>query len=415
MRAEILAVGTELLMGQIVNTNAQYISSKLPEAGVGVYYHSVVGDNPDRLEDSLKLALERCDIVITTGGLGPTQDDLTKETISRVCGKQLVIHEESLNKIKDYFSRLGRQMTPNNEKQAYMPEGCIVLKNNNGTAPGCIIEMGEKVVVMLPGPPIEMKPMFLDYVMPYFKNKGDYSLESVILRIFGIGESAMETKILDLIDGQTNPTIATYAKEGEVTIRVTASVPKGESAEQILMPVVNEIKKRTGENLYSDKDETLDCLAAGLLLKNNITIATAESCTGGLISEMLTDIPGISRVFMGGAVTYSNEAKMEYLGVKEQTLQAHGAVSRETAAEMAEGIRKRLKTDIGISVTGIAGPGGGTTEKPVGLVYIGLSGDSGTITKELRLSGNRKKIRTITALNVFDLIRRHILKLEIDL
>ncbi len=415
MRAEILAVGTELLMGQIVNTNAQYISSKLPEAGVGVYYHSVVGDNPDRLEDSLKLALERCDIVITTGGLGPTQDDLTKETISRVCGKKLVIHEESLNKIKDYFSRLGRQMTPNNEKQAYMPEGCIVLKNKNGTAPGCIIEMGEKVVVMLPGPPIEMKPMFLDYVMPYFKNKGDYSLESVILRIFGIGESAMETKIIDLIDGQTNPTIATYAKEGEVTIRVTASVQKGESAEQILMPVVNEIKKRTGESLYSVKDETLDSVAAGLLLKNNITIATAESCTGGLISEMLTDIPGISRVFMGGAVTYSNEAKMEYLGVQEQTLQAHGAVSRETAAEMAEGIRKRLKTDIGISVTGIAGPGGGTAEKPVGLVYIGLSGDSGTIVKELRLSGNRKKVRTITALNVFDLIRRHILKLKIDL
>ncbi len=415
MKAEILAVGTELLMGQIVNTNAQYISSKLPEAGVGVYYHSVVGDNPDRLEDSLKLALERCDIVITTGGLGPTQDDLTKETISRVCGKKLVIHEESLNKIKNYFSRLGRQMTPNNEKQAYMPEGCIVLKNNNGTAPGCIIEMGEKAVIMLPGPPVEMKPMFLDYVMPYFKNKGAYSLESVILRVFGIGESAMETKIMDLIDGQTNPTIATYAKEGEVTIRITASVPMGQSAEQILMPVVNEIKRRTGENLYSDKDESLDSVAAGLLLENNITIATAESCTGGLISEMLTDVPGISKVFMGGAVTYSNEAKMEYLGVKEQTLKAHGAVSRETAAEMAEGIRKRLKTDIGISVTGIAGPGGGTDEKPVGLVYVGLSGDGGTITKELRLSGNRKKIRTITALNVFDLIRRHVLKLEIDL
>ncbi|EGD47265.1 competence/damage-inducible protein CinA [Ruminiclostridium papyrosolvens DSM 2782] len=415
MKAEILAVGTELLMGQIVNTNAQYISSKLPEAGVGVYYHSVVGDNPDRLEDSLKLALERCDIVITTGGLGPTQDDLTKETISRVCGKKLVIHEESLNKIKNYFSRLGRQMTPNNEKQAYMPEGCIVLKNNNGTAPGCIIEMGEKAVIMLPGPPVEMKPMFLDYVMPYFKNKGAYSLKSVILRVFGIGESAMETKIMDLIDGQTNPTIATYAKEGEVTIRITASVPMGQSAEQILMPVVNEIKRRTGENLYSDKDETLDSVAAGLLFENNITIATAESCTGGLISEMLTDVPGISKVFMGGAVTYSNEAKMEYLGVKEQTLKAHGAVSRETAAEMAEGIRKRLKTDIGISVTGIAGPGGGTDEKPVGLVYVGLSSEGGTITKELRLSGNRKKIRTITALNVFDLIRRHVLKLEIDL
>ncbi len=415
MRAEILAVGTELLMGQIVNTNAQYISSKLPEAGVGVYYHSVVGDNPDRLEECLKLALERCDIVITTGGLGPTQDDLTKETISRVCGKKLLIHEESINKIKDYFRRLGRQMTPNNEKQAYMPEGCIVLKNNNGTAPGCIIEIGEKVVIMLPGPPVEMKPMFLDYVMPYFKNKGANSIESVILRVFGIGESAMETKIMDLIDGQTNPTVATYAKEGEVTIRVTASVPKGESAEHILIPVVNEIKRRTGDNLYSDKDETLDSVAAGLLLENSITIATAESCTGGLISEMLTDVPGISRVFMGGAVTYSNEAKMEYLGVKEQTLQAYGAVSCETAAEMAAGIRKRLKTDIGISVTGIAGPGGGTAEKPVGLVYIGLSSDSGTVTKELRLSGNRKKIRTITALNVFDLIRRYVLKLEMDL
>ena len=415
MRAEILAVGTELLMGQIVNTNAQYISSKLPEAGVGVYYHSVVGDNPDRLEECLKLALERCDIVITTGGLGPTQDDLTKETISRVCGKKLVVHEESLNKIKNYFSRLGKQMPQNNEKQAYMPEGCILLKNNNGTAPGCMIEMGEKVVVMLPGPPVEMKPMFMDYVMPYFKNKGDYSLESVILRVFGIGESAMETKIMDLIDGQTNPTIATYAKEGEVTIRVTASVPKGESAETILIPVVNEIKRRTGDNLYSDKDETLDAVAAGLLLKNSITIATAESCTGGLISENLTDIPGISRVFMGGAVTYSNEAKMEYLGVKAQTLEAYGAVSRETAVEMAEGIRNRLKTNIGISVTGIAGPDGGTAQKPVGLVYIGLSSDSGTVTKELRLSGNRKKIRTVTALNVFDLIRRHILKLDMDL
>ncbi len=415
MRAEILAVGTELLMGQIVNTNAQYISSKLPEAGVGVYYHSVVGDNPDRLEECLKLALERCDIVITTGGLGPTQDDLTKETISRVCGKKLVIHEESLNKIRDYFNRLGRQMTPNNAKQAYMPEGCIVLKNNNGTAPGCIIEMGEKVVVMLPGPPIEMKPMFLDYVMPYFRNKSAYSIESVILRVFGIGESAMETKIMDLIDGQTNPTIATYAKEGEVTIRVTASVPKGESAEHILVSVVNEIKRKTGDNLYSDKDENLDAVVAGLLMENNITIATAESCTGGLISEMLTDIPGISRVFMGGAVTYSNEAKMEYLGVKAQTLESHGAVSRQTAAEMAEGIRNRLKTNIGISVTGIAGPGGGTDQKPVGLVYIGLSSDSGTVTKELRLSGNRKKIRTITALNVFDLIRRHVLKLEMDL
>lgn len=415
MKAEILAVGTELLMGQIANTNAQYISSKLPDVGVGVYYHSVVGDNPDRLEESLKLALKRCDIVITTGGLGPTQDDLTKETIARVFGKKLVLDNESLVDIENFFSKIGRQMTLNNEKQAYMPEDCIILKNNNGTAPGCIMEDGAKIVVMLPGPPVEMKPMFNDYVMPYFKKKSTFSIESKFLRVFGVGESAMETQILDLIDGQTNPTIATYAKEGEVTLRVSAKVKAGEDANLILKPVIDEIKKRTGDCLYSDTDQTLDAVVANLLLEKNITIATAESCTGGLISETLTNIPGISKVYIGGAVTYSNESKSELLGVKEQTLQKYGAVSRQTAAEMAEGIRSRLKTDIGISVTGIAGPDGGTIEKPVGLVYVGLASEKGTITKELRLVGNRNKIRTITALNVFDMIRRHVLELKIDI
>lgn len=414
MKAEILAVGTELLMGQIVNTNAQYISSKLPDVGVGVYYHSVVGDNPDRLEESLKLALERCNVVIMTGGLGPTQDDLTKETVAQVFGKKLVVHNDSLEEIKKYFNKLGRQMTLNNEKQAYMPEDCIILKNNNGTAPGCIIEKGEKVVVLLPGPPSEMKPMFNDYVMPYFKNKSTYSIESKFLRVFGIGESEMETKIIDLIDEQTNPTIATYAKEGEVTLRVSAKIKDGENAELIFQPVIDEIKKRTGDCLYSDTDEALDVVSANLLLEKNITISTAESCTGGLISEMLTNIAGISKVFIGGAVTYSNESKVEFLGVKEQTLQKHGAVSHETAAEMAQGIRNRLKTDIGVSITGIAGPDGGTAEKPVGLVYIALASEKGTITKELRLLGNRKRIRNITALHVFDVIRRHVLGIEID-
>ncbi len=415
MKAEILAVGTELLMGQIANTNAQYISSKLPDVGIGVYYHSVVGDNPNRLQESLKTALERCDIVITTGGLGPTQDDLTKETIASVFGKKLVLHEESLNFIKSYFNRVGRQMTHNNEKQAYMPEDSIILKNNNGTAPGCIIEQGSKVVVMLPGPPSEMKPMFDDYVLPYFKNKSEFLIESKFLRVFGIGESAMETLIIDLIDGQTNPTIATYAKEGEVTLRVSAQVKAGEDSEIILRPVIAEIKKRAGECLYSETDQSLDSVAAKLLLEKDITISTAESCTGGLVAEALTNFPGISRVFMGGAVTYANEAKEEILGVNKQTLEKYGAVSRETAAEMAEGIRKRLKTNIGISITGIAGPDGGTVEKPVGLVYIGLSSEKGTLTKELRLSGNRKRIRTVTVLHAFDIIRRHIIGLEIDI
>jgi len=413
MKAEILAVGTELLMGQIANTNAQYISSKLPDVGVGVYYHSVVGDNPDRLEKTLELALERCDIVITTGGLGPTQDDLTKETIARVLRKKLVMHKESLSDIKTYFNKLGRQMTVNNEKQAYMPEGSIILKNNNGTAPGCIIESSEKVVVMLPGPPSEMKPMFNDYVMPYFKKKSTFSIESKFLRVFGIGESAMETQIIDLINGQSNPTIATYAKEGEVTLRVSAKIQDGEDVNLILEPVIDEIKKRAGDCLYSDNDQTLDVVATNLLLENNITISTAESCTGGLISEMLTNIPGISKVFMGGAVTYSNKANVECLGVNELTLQKFGAVSRETATEMAIGIRNKLKTDISVSITGIAGPDGGTPEKPVGLIYIGLSSEKGTIIKEIKILGNRKKIRTITALNVFDMIRRHVLNMKI--
>jgi nicotinamide-nucleotide amidase len=415
MKAEILAVGTELLMGQISNTNAQYISSKLPDVGIGVYYHSVVGDNPNRLQESLKTALERCDVVITTGGLGPTQDDLTKETIAGVFGKKLVLHEESLNSIKSFFNRIGRQMTHNNEKQAYMPEDSIILKNNNGTAPGCIIEQGSKVIVMLPGPPSEMKPMFDDYVMPYFNNKCEFLIESKFLRVFGIGESAMETLIIDLIDGQTNPTIATYAKEGEVTLRVSAKVKVGEDSEKILKPVIDEIKKRAGDCLYSETGQNLDSLVANLLLEKDITIATAESCTGGLIAETLTNFPGISKVFVGGAVTYANEAKEEILGVNKQTLEQYGAVSRETAIEMSEGVRKRFSTDIGISITGIAGPDGGTVEKPVGLVYIGLASESGTITKELRLSGDRMRIRTVTALHVFDMIRRHIMGLNIDM
>lgn len=401
-------------MGQIVNTNAQYLSSKLPDVGISVYYHSVVGDNPERLRESLELALKRCDVVITTGGLGPTQDDLTKETISEVCGRRLVLHQESLDAIKAFFKKIGREMTHNNEKQAYMPENCTILENNNGTAPGCIIEQGEKVIVMLPGPPSEMKPMFDDSVFPYFRERSSYTIESKFLRVFGIGESAMETKILDLIEGQTNPTIATYAKEGEVTIRVSARVEQGKDAEKLLGPVIEEIRKRTGDSLYSEEDRTLDQVAAELLFRHKLTLATAESCTGGLISQMLTNIPGISSVFMGGAVTYSNDAKEECLGVRRDTLLQYGAVSRQTAEEMAAGVRSRLKTDIGVAVTGIAGPDGGTPEKPVGLVYIGLSSEKGTVTKELRLLGNRKRIRTITALHVFDMIRRHVSGLEID-
>lgn len=407
MNAEILAVGTELLMGQIANTNAQYISNRFPEAGVNVFYHSVVGDNPERLKECLNIALDRSDAVIMTGGLGPTQDDLTKETVARIMGKKLVLHEESLKKIEAFFNSIGRPMVESNKKQAYFPEGSIIIPNGRGTAPGCIVEAWGKAVVMLPGPPSEMKPMFEDTVLPYFKERSDYTIESRYLKVFGIGESAVEEMIMDLVNSQTNPTLATYAKEGEVTLRVTAKVKKGENAAELIQPVVDSIKKKLGNAVYSVDGDDIGEVAGNLLIKKGITIALAESCTGGLIASRLTDIPGISSVFNRGIVCYSNSSKVEDLGVNPGTLAQHGAVSRETAVEMASGVKKRAGTELGLSVTGIAGPGGGSEQKPVGLVYIALAGDSGVESKELRLWGNRERIRNVTALNAFDLIRKY--------
>lgn len=414
MNAEILAVGTELLMGQIANTNAQYISSRLPEVGVGVYYHSVVGDNASRLKECLKLALSRADVVVMTGGLGPTQDDLTKETVAEYFGRKLVLHEESLSKMKSFFERLNRPMTQNNIKQAYLPENSLIIKNKNGTAPGCIIEEGEKIVVMLPGPPSEMKPMFDDTVLPYFAQRAAYRLKSRFVRIFGIGESAMEDKIIDLIENQTNPTIAPYAKEGEVTLRITARYGQEDGEQDLIVPVLENIQKRLGSYIYSTEGKSLDEVAAELLMAGDIRISLAESCTGGLLSGRLTATSGISKVFDRGIITYSNRSKEESLGVKAETIEKHGAVSRETAMEMAEGVRKLSNTDLGLSVTGIAGPEGGTPEKPVGLVYIALAHPQGVYCKQLKLWGGRDRIRSVTCLHAFDMIRRHLLKLPLE-
>jgi nicotinamide-nucleotide amidase len=412
MNAEILAVGTELLMGQIANTNAQYISKKLNDIGVNVYYHSVVGDNPIRLKDSLLAALKRSDLVVMTGGLGPTQDDITKETVSEVLGKKLVLHEESLERIKTFFNRINRKMTDNNVKQAYLPEGCIVVENNNGTAPGCIVENNGKIVVMLPGPPPEMIPMLDDTVIPYLREKSEYRIVSKYLRVFGIGESQLEELIMDLIDKQERVTIATYAKDGQVTVRLTAKSKKEDEGLCEILPLQNEIASRLKDALYSTENEELEFVASKMLLDNNITIATAESCTGGLISTRLTDIPGISKVFKRGIISYSNESKIENLGVRPETLERYGAVSSQTAIEMAEGVKKIASTDIGIAVTGIAGPDGGTDEKPVGLIYIALAHNSGTETRELRLTGNRIRIRNMTSLNAFDMIRKYVMKMK---
>ncbi|TYQ15505.1 UNVERIFIED_CONTAM: nicotinamide-nucleotide amidase [Acetivibrio alkalicellulosi] len=408
MNAEILAVGTELLMGQIVNTNAQYISDKLNSIGINVYFHSVVGDNPKRLEESIKLALERSDLVVMTGGLGPTKDDITKEIASLVLKKKLVLHEDSYKRLKDFFSNLNREMTENNVKQAYLPVDGIVIPNNKGTAPGCIIEEKGKVTVILPGPPYEMRPMFDEVVLPYLQEKSNFKIVSKYIRTFWIGESKLEAILMDLIDNQDRVTIATYAKSGEVTIRLTCKSKTIDEGLKEIKPFEDEIIKRLGDSVYSTENEELEEVVAKLLIDNNLTISIAESCTGGLISSKLTSVSGISHVFDRGIISYSNNSKIENLGVDQSTINKYGAVSRQTAIEMADGIRKTSGCHFGLSVTGIAGPEGGSDQKPVGLVYLALSHDKETICKELNLFGDRERIRNAAVLHAFDLIRRQI-------
>lgn len=401
-------------MGQIANTNAQYISRRLAELGINVYFHSVVGDNPARLEETLKRALTRADIVITTGGLGPTKDDLTKETIAKTMNRRLELHEDILEQIRDYFMRKHRQMVKNNEKQAYLPENCLIIPNPNGTAPGCIVEEGGKAVVMLPGPPKEMQPMFDATVFPWLRGKTGLVLVSKMLKIFGIGESELETRLMDLIDNQDNPTIAPYVSEGEVTVRVTARCETAEEAERLLSPIVTEIENRLGSCLYSREGKSMDQVVFSLMREKGLVMVTAESCTGGLLAQRMTSIPGASSVFERGYVTYANRAKAEDLGVSEDTLNTYGAVSRETALEMVTGLRKRTGAPVCVAITGIAGPDGGTAEKPVGLVYVAVTVLDKTICRELKLLGNRDRIRNDTANHALDMIRRLILNLEIQ-
>lgn len=409
MNAEILAVGTELLMGQIANTNAQYLSRRLADLGIKVFYHSVVGDNPGRLKESLKLALDRSDIVITTGGLGPTQDDLTKETIAEAMGKMLVLNKESYEHIKYFFERTNRKMADNNAKQAYLPEGSIVISNPNGTAPGCIVVSEGKTVIMLPGPPKEMIPMFEATVFPYFEAKTGLVISSRMVKVFGIGESEMEMRIIDLVQSQTNPTIAPYVGLGEVILRVTAGCRNKDEAEMLLEPVIARIRDRLGDFVYATNGENMEDVVVKLLVERQYTLSTAESCTGGLLASKLVSVPGVSQVFNRGFVTYSNEAKIEELGVSPETLEQFGAVSAETAEEMVRGTIKRAGTNAAISVTGIAGPDGGTAEKPVGLVYVSVMLNGRVETRKLNLIGDRERIRNVSCLNALDLLRRMIL------
>jgi len=413
MTAEIICVGTELLLGNIVNTNAAFLSEKLAYLGINCYFQTVVGDNRDRLLSVINTALSRADILIFSGGLGPTEDDLTKETVAEALGKKLIRDKWAEQEIAEYFALRGRVPTDNNWKQADVIEGCEILYNKNGTAPGIFVSEGEKTVILLPGPPLELKSMFTDSVMPKLQQKCGQVFYSQTVKIVGPGESSVETQILDMLNTQENPTIAPYAKTGEVHLRVTARAKDEKEAREKTAPVVEELYRRFGNAVYTtDADETLEMALTKLLIKKKYTMTTAESCTGGMIAARMVNAPGVSAVLKSGFITYANEAKEELLGVSHDTLEKFGAVSRETAEEMAEGAVKAAHTDVAVAVTGIAGPDGGTKEKPVGLVYIGVNVRGNVEVREYHFSGSRQKIRESVTAAALTFLREKLLAFE---
>ena len=412
MKAEIITVGTEILLGDILNTNCRYLSRELAAMGIEMYYQITVGDNEERLLKTLEESLNRSDIVICTGGLGPTEDDITKEVCAKYFGYELELHKPSLDAMIERFKHMNRVPTKNNEKQAYFPKEAYILKNDNGTAPGCIMEKEGKMIVVLPGPPKEMESMFENYVKPYLSKLTDDVIESEVLRIIGVGESKVENDILDIIDSQTNPTIATYAKGYECTLRITAKAKGVEEAKELIKPMSDEMKRRFGQSLYATGETSIEEVVAKMLVENNLKIAVAESCTGGMVSASLINYPGISSVFMEGCVTYSNEAKMKSLGVKKETLDVYGAVSDKCAKEMASGVAARYNTNVGIATTGIAGPGGGTDEKPVGLVYFGIYINGKVISKKYVFNGDRQGVRERATRTILNDLRLELLNME---
>lgn len=409
--AEILCVGTELLLGDIVNTNAAYLARQLAELGIDVYHQSVVGDHEGRLREAVALALSRADLVITSGGLGPTYDDITREVTAAAMGRELLLDEDILAGIRAYFARTGRVMTDNNRRQAMVPRGAIVLPNDHGTAPGLIIadEAGGrgKTVLLLPGPPRELVPMFENHASPYLRSRTDRVTFSLNVHVFGMGESAVESMLGDIMTAGKNPTVAPYCKAGEVRLRITAQAEDEQAARDMCHRTLDSImQSEVGAHVYAvapatEGEATLEGVAVCELLCQNKTVATAESCTGGLIAKRLTDVPGSSAAVKGGFVTYTNEMKMAMLGVSSDTLKQYTAVSEQTAAEMARGARLRTGADIALSTTGYAGPGGGTDDAPVGTVFLGISTDKGEEVKRLTLSPDRSRdyIRTLAASN----------------
>lgn len=414
MTVELISVGTELLLGNIVNTNAAYLSERCAALGLSCYYQSVVGDNEKRLEEVIRLALSRSDIVILSGGLGPTKDDLTKEVAARVFGKELYEDEHTKERIREYFRRVrSGQVTPNNWKQAMVPKEAKVIDNHNGTAPGLILEENGKTAILLPGPPNEIRPMFERDVAPYLNRMQPEGIYSRMVKICSIGESKAETMISDLMDTQTNPTIAPYAKTGEVHLRVTAKAADEEEAEGLIAPMMEELFRRFGDKIYSTEEGvTLEEAIVRLLEEQEMTVTTAESCTGGLLAGRIMNVAGASNVYREGYITYSNDAKERLLGVRRETLDKYGAVSHQTACEMAEGAAKAAGADAALSVTGIAGPGGGTREKPVGLVYVGCYVKGHVTASEFHFTGNRDKNREFAVARALTLLREELIKIK---
>ncbi len=411
---EILSVGTELLLGNIANLDAQILSQGLSELGLNVFWHTVVGDNPQRAREAVAIAKKRADIIITTGGLGPTCDDLTKNVLAEAFGKKLVFDEDSAQRIKSYFTRTNRPMTENNLQQAMLPEGCTVLVNDWGTAPGCAFEAEGCHVIMLPGPPSECRPMFLYRAKPYLLGLSEGVIASHTIKLFGIGESTMEAQLREQMNHMQNPTLAPYAKEGECELRVTAKAPDDAAAQALLQPTVEQVKALFSDKVYGVDMPSLEYVVLEGLKAKGLTLGTAESCTGGLMAKRLTDIPGASQVFKGGIVSYTNEVKAQVLGVPQHLLDQFGAVSQEVAMAMAQGARKALNCDIALSSTGVAGPDKDEWDNEVGTMFVAIATPEGCHVRALHLGNRpvRERLRIQTASHAFDLARRYLSGIE---
>lgn len=413
MKVELISVGTELLLGNIVNTNVAFLAEQCAALGLSVYYQTVVGDNKDRLKDTLSTAISRSDIVIMTGGLGPTKDDLTKETVAELVNLPLVEDLHTKELIMQYFEKRKRvKISKNNWKQAMVPQGAIVVDNSNGTAPGLIVETKDnKKIILLPGPPNEMTVMFEKDIKKYLRKLSDEIIYSVTVKICGMGESLVETEILDLIKEQSNPTIAPYAKTDEVHLRITAKASDEKEAKEMIKPIVSELYKRFGDYIYTtDENKQLEDVIVDMLKERDITLTAVESCTGGLFAARIVNVPGASDVFKQSYVTYSNKSKHRVVGVQKSSLKSHGAVSEKVAKEMAKGGAATAKADACIAITGIAGPDGGTVEKPVGLVYVSCFLNGKTTVQEFRFTGSRKKNRDSSVMKALILLRKMMLE-----